>query len=907
MPRNRESRPCTWARSLTISLTFGLVLTVAARLGSGETGEGRPTAPSNRHVQFIHLDGFRADVFRSLLVSGRLPHFEFLLSRGRISYDASTVDKTETMKIIQSYLTSRLDTYVVGWWQFSRANLHFRNFWLDPAEVLNYALGLEFPRYPTIQDYLRHRGETLVAGMSLHRRGVPFANYGRAYLEGAKAVYDHSYYNQADATMRYFLDIHERIARNPDEKMPAFSNLLLAAADEMSHLEGVTTFSSVREHCFIREEQDTDPTIFQILDDDPGYLEQLEDRYFKRVQHGLLTRKHERLCIELPLIQVPRDPSDGAAKPGSVPLLRVTRPNYVLAMIFIDIELGYLIDRFRSIRFDSRGQRRFEAPRNDLLRYMKSDRVDDSLFERTLFILFGDHGMVDTHRMMVPPGPEANPYRDPLSMKVSFLDSLNSALGLQTGAEMEELSPRAELGIDYLEMPRRLSQPYRYSSWQPEGIRLRTTEARVWAAEFFDELRVALRANLHERYWWLFFMRTLLVDPKLDMTLDQVAEPAVDLLADLYLRGDPAYSESEVKARRGIFERHVRLVYGGGARNNAEIFVPSCRGVESRQCTWARRPSYRQILDYRGGTRSKTTVVDALKAHPGVGLIFVREENDQISSGGKLPETIHIRVIDWQSNSGRITVWRDVRTDELVFRYRVDHQSAIDPLYYGELGRGEGTVGTYNEWNDRSAAPNSGHYYRNAVAGIGSYLYSDNPAIGDLLVLHRENWNFGSNGGGHGGIHRAEKQTLMLVSGPGVGSGPLYARSRYRTTPEGELLPDDKGLHYPTVLDVTPTALEWLGHREDALEAFARNGFGEYLRGWNRAQRDDIISQLGGIGDVERALAEAGFGDFRIEQFSTRLERLLQFVVLSGTDESVALPDYDRFRIDGNQLILETK
>ncbi len=118
-----------------------------------------------RHVQLIHLDGFRSDVFGALLESGRLPHFEFLLSRGRISYDAATVDKSETMKVIQSYLTSQLDTEVVGWWQFNRSDFRFRNFWLDPAEVLNYALGLEFPDYPTILDLLDRRGENLVAGV----------------------------------------------------------------------------------------------------------------------------------------------------------------------------------------------------------------------------------------------------------------------------------------------------------------------------------------------------------------------------------------------------------------------------------------------------------------------------------------------------------------------------------------------------------------------------------------------------------------------------------------------------------------------------------------------------------------------------------------------------------------------
>ena len=56
------------------------------------------------------------------------------------------------MKAIQSYLTSKVDTEVVEWWQFDRTSFQFRNFWLDPIEIMNYALGLEFPVYLTVYD-----------------------------------------------------------------------------------------------------------------------------------------------------------------------------------------------------------------------------------------------------------------------------------------------------------------------------------------------------------------------------------------------------------------------------------------------------------------------------------------------------------------------------------------------------------------------------------------------------------------------------------------------------------------------------------------------------------------------------------------------------------------------------------
>ena len=62
----------------------------------------------------MHLDGFHADLFRVMLEAGMLPHFDFLLSRGKLSTSAATVDKSETFKVIQSYLTSRLDTEITA-------------------------------------------------------------------------------------------------------------------------------------------------------------------------------------------------------------------------------------------------------------------------------------------------------------------------------------------------------------------------------------------------------------------------------------------------------------------------------------------------------------------------------------------------------------------------------------------------------------------------------------------------------------------------------------------------------------------------------------------------------------------------------------------------------------------------
>ena len=52
---------------------------------------------------------------------------------------------------------------------------------------------------------------------------------------------------------------------------------------------------------------------------------------------------------------------------------------------------------------------------------------------------------------------------------------------------------------------------------------------------------------------------------------------------------------AELAANREYFDRHVRLVYGGGARNNAELFLPVCSSAGN--WSWGRRPAYDEIED----------------------------------------------------------------------------------------------------------------------------------------------------------------------------------------------------------------------------------------------------------------------------------------------------------------------
>lgn len=828
------------ARSLAAALSVAL--------GSCRTPpQPAGSLDARRHVIFLHLDGFRSDLTRALLDGGHMPYLAYLASRGRISFEATTLDKSETMKVIQSYLTSRLDTSVVGWWQFDRSDFRFRNYWLDPAEVLNYALGLGFPRDPTVQDFLAARGENLVSGMSLARRGVPFDNYGRAYLEGIRAVGAHTYHRQADATLRAFLEIHRRIAEQ-NQPSPALSTLVLAAADEFAHAEGVVAATDDAEHCFRREDE-PDDTVFRLLEEDRkrpdgGALGALESKYFTRVHRTPLLGTVDEVCIALPHL---------ASEEGAPPAR--AHPHYVLSMLVLDIEIGYLIESFRSIRFEPDGTRRLE--RQPSLWAPREER-GDSLFDRTLFLVFGDHGMVDTPSGMT--GDE------------SFVLQLDRALGLESGEGAESVPEGVELGIDYEHLPERLVHPELHREWQSARIRTVTEQSDRWAREFLNDLRELARDDLHQNYWWLFFLRSLLIDPRLDEAAASVSEEATGVVRGLYLRGLAEYRAAEREANRAFFDRKVRLVYGGGARNNAELFVPHCG--PNRACSWDRRPSYEEIVSYRGGKTSKTTLLEALRANPGVGLLFLRKNNELFFAGGPLPAETVIEVVDRSGNRAAITVRRDAASGELVFHYRTDPGSTKDPLGYQRWGAGEGTSGTYQEWNDRTLRED----YVNVVGGIGAYLYSDNPAIGDVLATHATGWNFGDNLGGHGGVHRYEKTTFVLASGPGIAAGDLFARGRARTGPGGELVADDTLRQAPTLLDLTPTALEWLGYSGSDLEEFARDGFPGYLNRWIRAQRGEILSHLDRMDALERAKAEENLDGLSLKPLVPEIGRLLAFV-----------------------------
>jgi hypothetical protein len=138
-----------------------------------------------------------------------------------------------------------------------------------------------------------------------------------------------------------------------------------------------------------------------------------------------------------------------------------------------------------------------------------------------------------------------------------------------------------------------------------------------------------------------------------------------------------------------------------------------------------------------------------------------------------------------------------------------------------------------------------------------------------------------------------------MVSGPGIAPGELMA-SASRMTRDARAVATRR-LTHPTVLDVAPTALAWLGMGDTALADFERGGFPEHLAAWVAAQRGDILGNLDEVENLNQALRKAGFSKLRVSRFRERLARLLAFL----PDEPPTLPDPASARADGNLLVLE--
>ncbi|MGZ3669919.1 MAG: hypothetical protein ACXWR4_08450 [Bdellovibrionota bacterium] len=862
--------------------------------GTGDFLQNRatPASPQDRHVLMMHLDGFNSDAFQTMLAAGQLPHFAFLSDHGRLSTRASTVDKSETMKVIPSYLSSKVDTHITAWWQFDRSHMAFSNFWVDPMEVVNYALGLDFPLYPTVVDVMARDKQEVIAGFNLFRRGVKFQNYSRVYLEGLDAVSSFRYYRQADASTTELVKLI--LQRSGEQKPPRLITGLLAAADEMTHLNGLTTHQEGAEPIENCISPDSSPTkdLFPIVE---RALHEREGTaffgktyrsgqivsgkglgHFTQIQRNL-SGHISRLCFLVPSVSV----QVSITQKKNLYLY----PDVALAYILVDMEVGRILNGLRNVTLGE--TTKVVSNAHGIEDYVARKQLEGTLFENTLFLFYGDHGMVNSFKEMNPPLgiPAEKINRDAASFDIPFVQVLAQQFGLAAYVAGKKVGAGEKYVVDYRNLPSRLDNPAADLSWQTPDVKSKTDAARAWAGDFFTETSQSVKDAAHAKYWWLLFLRKPLVDPKVDKTLSGVRDSAIPVVSKIFLEGDGGYKKAEREANVRFYNEHVPMVYGGGALNNAELFFPAQGG-------WGPRPSYESL-------RGNAGLMEKLKTLPGVGLIFIRKQNSQFIDDGVLPPRLEIVVLDQKGGEGLITVTVDPQSKERIYHYKVESGKS-DPLMYGDLGRG--TYGTYAQWNRWSVE--RGHFYHNAVAGMGSYLYSSSPAIGDISMMHEAGWNFGENLGGHGGLESGEKLTVMLASGPGVGRGELMARAPFVAGADGKLSYSPYETS-PTNLDVAPTALSWLGYAsirgEGELTRFSRNGFAAYLKNWTDFQKKScaqdggaLIGQLASGKGID--LQPAGK-----TALQGRLSRLCYFL----GRESPVLPDYNASKEDGNLLELE--
>jgi hypothetical protein len=64
------------------------------------------------------------------------------------------------------------------------------------------------------------------------------------------------------------------------------------------------------------------------------------------------------------------------------------------------------------------------------------------------------------------------------------------------------------------------------------------------------------------------------IDEKVNEQFETYKGQVIDVLTPLKLLSDEEYVAAELQKKKEFYDSHVRLVYGGGARNNAELFLP---------------------------------------------------------------------------------------------------------------------------------------------------------------------------------------------------------------------------------------------------------------------------------------------------------------------------------------------
>jgi hypothetical protein len=111
----------------------------------------------------------------------------------------------------------------------------------------------------------------------------------------------------------------------------------------------------------------------------------------------------------------------------------------------------------------------------------------------------------------------------------------------------------------------------------------------------------------------------------------------------------------------------------------------------------------------------------------------------------------------------------------------------------------------------------------------------------------------------------------------------------------------DGGITNTTLLDISPTILNWLGYGEKSLTMFSRNGFTEYFQKWISSQKNEIVLNYSNMDDIKKSLDKVGSAPIDLSSFQPFISRLLDFMPDKLPKN---LPDYKECQEEGNQMIL---
>jgi hypothetical protein len=888
------------------------------------------------HVQWQHLDGIRPDVLEALLKSGQLPTLAFTTSRGKTSFRATTSDKSETNAVIPTIFAGVQDTFFTGWWGFNRgedadptAAYTFWDVWTNPRGVQKTDRG-PGEKMPMLPEYYADKGVVQASGFGQMTQGIPAENVSHAYVEGAESVFTHKYIDQAHATMAGFNTVLQSMAARGE--YPGFSHVVIAPADEFGHLEGallpkdasgkyvlpqgveldapkdagpgVMARATFRRRPPEGRSSDLHERIFKILEEDerggkrlarlrgtPTRTEKKADSTIEHFAKGHF-RSIERdnkgaiVAVSLDLPSLP-----GPSSNGTNTTHKFVSPHYALQIAVVDIELGNLINTLRNIRLDGG---RVRCTQDETLGIDNYDpkAKEESLFRYTKFISYSDHGIVDTPNMYGKAdeisrryregGPEKS-YSQTLAAKLWGPGSKRAADGLPHGV------------LDDTNVPDIVKFSHLDESWQTPEIKQMVANARKEMGVFVARFKKLASSPDTKGALWAPLLKqvgTPAAQQKIEEALKK-GKPYLDLLANTFIdtrlnndpKNGPTYAKAAALARRQYLDKNVGLIYGGAARNNAELFLPAGSG---RDRTWTRRPTFQEIMD--------SGVPAVLKDTDGSGLILIRKENEKTAMSGPLGE-MHVAVMDRQGNEGTITINQDPATGELKYRY--DAPKGRDPLG----GWANGKEGTYAEWNTWSTAavldpkaPPAQRAFHNVIAGLGGRLYSKNPTLGDIMVIHDASWNFDTNVGGHGGSNPAEKLVFMSVSGEDIEPGELKGRGRYRVK-NGKVVEDPFDAT-PSVFDILPTTLQLTGHTSNDFAEWGRTRFKAWMEDWLAKQPREMLAGLTPQAILKLA-ASMGLGSE--EELQAFVADALAFMQM----DTSKLPDLPRtYRPLGNPLQL---